>query len=266
MVATEHEGQGDTPLRVEISEQLRQEFIDETIETLQSLDIAVEDGRHGRLDPADATVRFRRTALLLRGQAANFGFTALATLAHRLDEYLTDAPVPLPPRVWDDLLGFTEQMTAMVDGRLAPDADPAPIVRALPPKLGFDFGDIHAHNVEVLLVMPHGAQTRFVERELQQCGYRVSIVADTILAFAMVTQTEPDLVIISAVMPALDGTDLAIALASMPSTRNIPIAVITSLNPDDDRLRLLPRRIPVVYKGASFGDDLFRALDNLFLI
>ena len=262
MAATEKKMQD----RVEISEQLRQEFVDETIDTLQSLDTTIEEGRAGRLNGTDVATRFRRNALLLRGQAANFGFTALAAMAHRLDEYLADAPDPLPPRVWEDLRGFIDRMTEMVDGHLAPDADPAEIIRALPPKLGVDFGEIEIHNVEVMLVMPAGAQTRFVEREMQQCGYRVSIVSDTILAFAMITQTDPDLVIVSAVMPALDGIDLAIALTAMPSTRNIPIAVITSLDPGDEQLKLLPRRIPVVYKGPSFGDDLFRALDDLFLI
>ena len=148
----------------------------------------------------------------------------------------------------------------------APDTDPAALVRALPAKLGFDLGDIEIRNVEVLLVMPHGAQTRFVERELQQCGYRVSLMADSLRAFAMVVETKPDLVIISAMMPDLEGIDLAMALSAMPSTRNIPLAVITSLDKDDDILKLLPKRIPVLFKGSSFADDLFKALDNLFLI
>jgi len=157
-------------------------------------------------------------------------------------------------------------MLSMVEGRQASDVVLASVVRTLPPRLGFELGDIQARNVEVMLVMPHGAQTRYVERELQQCGYRVSVVADTIEAFGHVVQSKPDLIVVSALMPHLDGIDLAIALASMPSTRNIPIAVITSLDPGDDALELLPKKIPVVHKGPTFGDDLFTALDSLFLI
>ncbi|MDA8229880.1 MAG: Hpt domain-containing protein [Magnetospirillum sp.] len=249
----------------EIPDQLRQEFIDETVESLQSLDLALDGGRKGRVGHGDIVTAFRRAALTLRGQAANFGMGALSAVAHRLDEYLTGAPKILPPRTWQDLQAFLDLMLELAE-RQPPDANPADLVRGLPPKLGFDLGDIEIRNVEVMLVMPQGAQTRFVERELQQCGYRVSIVPDTILAFALVTQTKPDLIIVSAVMPALDGIDLAIALASMPSTRNIPMAVITSLDPDDERLRLLPRKIPVLHKGPSFADDLFKALDDLFLI
>ena len=82
----------------------------------------------------------------------------------------------------------------------------------------------------------------------------------------MVVESKPDLVIISAVMPSLEGIDLAVALASMSATRNIPLAVITSLDKDDDSLKLLPKRVPILFKGESFADDLFKALDDLFLI
>ncbi len=249
----------------EIVEELRLEFVDEARETLQALDVTLDSARHHRTGHAQIVTAFRRAALGLRGQAANFGFGALSAVAHRLDEYLNAAPDILPPRAWDDLQGYLDLMLTLIDST-GEDSDTSGLVRTLPPKLGFDLGDIEVRNVEVMLVMPQGAQTRFVERELQQCGYRVSVVPDTVLAFAMVTQTRPDLVIVSAVMPGLDGIDLAIALCSMPSTRNIPMAVITSLAPEDDRLKLLPLKVPVVHKGPAFGDDLFKALDNLFLI
>jgi len=250
----------------EVVEQLRQEFVSELTETLQSLDMALDSARNGHRSLQQVINDCRRAAVLFRGQAANFAMHRLATVAHRLEEYLANAPEVAPPRMWDDLQGYFDLMGRLAEGKAASDADPASLVRGLPAKLGFDLGDIEVRNVEVLLVMPPGAQTRFVERELQQCGYRVSMVADSLNAFGMVVQTKPDLVIISAVMPELEGIDLAMALSAMPSTRNIPLAVITSLDKDDVALQLLPKRVPVLFKGASFADDLFKALDNLFLI
>ena len=250
----------------EVVEQLRQEFVAELTETLQSLDVAFDAARNGHKNLRQVVNDCRRAAVLMRGQASNFAMHQLATVAHRLDEYLANTPEVAPPRIWEDLQGYFDLMTRLAEGNSGADSDPAGLVRSLPVKLGFDLGDIEIRNVEVLLVMPPGAQTRFVERELQQCGYRVSMVADSLQAFGMVVQTKPDLVIISAVLPALDGIDLAMALSAMPSTRNIPLAVITSLDKDDDVLKLLPARVPVLFKGASFADDLFKALDNLFLI
>ena len=250
----------------DISEDLRREFLDEAVETLQSLDLLLDNGRHGRAEEAQVVAEFRRTAVRVRGQASNFGLRALSTVARRLDDYLAHAPKVLPPRTWDDLQKYLDRMVTLVEQPDTAEKETATLVRTLPRKLGFDLADITVREVEVLLVMPQGAQTRYVERELQQCGYRTLVVPDTIDAFALAVQSKPDLIIVSALMDHLDGIDLAIALVSMPTTRNIPIAVITSLDSDDERLALLPRKVPVLHKGPSFGDDLFKALDDLFLI
>lgn len=250
----------------DLAEDMRREFIDETMETLQSLDVLLDNGRHGRAEEINVVDEFRRAALKVRGQASALGLRLMSTVARRLDDYLAQAPDPLPPRAWDDLQIYLDQLSALAIPADESVVESSVVVRALPRKLGFDVKDIEIRDVEVMLVMPHGAQTRFVEREMQQCGYRTMVVTDTIDAFGLVVQTKPNLVVVSALMPDLDGIDLAIALVSMPSTRNIPIAVITSLDPGDDRLAQLPRKVPVLHKGASFGDDLFKALDNLFLI
>lgn len=250
----------------EVVDELRQEFIDEAVETFQKLDVDLDSARHGRLPETEVIDEFLRSAVRLRGPAGNFGFRSLATVSHRLEDYLANAPAALPPRAWDDLQAFLDLMLTLAEQRLPPETDSATLFRKLPPRLGFDLGDIQVRNVEVMLVMPHGAQTRYVEREMQQCGYRVVVVPDTIEAFGHVVQSKPDLILVSALMDHLDGIDLAIGLAAMPATRNIPIAVVTSLDPDDERLILLPKKIPVVHKGTSFGDDLFKALDSLFLI
>lgn len=254
------------PKQPEYVEELRQEFVDEVAETLQSLDVDLDAARHGRHDEDELVKAFRRAAVQLRGQAANFGLRALATAAIRLQDYLAEAPSPLPPRAWDDLQRFLDLMIPLAQDAAPGDRDLSGLVRTLPPRLGFNLGDIEIRDVEVMLVMPPGTQTRYVQRELQQCGYRVHIVSDTVDAFTQVVETKPDLIIVSAIMPHLDGIDLAIGLVSMPATRNIPIAVITALDDDDERLHLLPRKVPVLHKGPSFGDDLFKALDNLFLI
>jgi CheY-like chemotaxis protein/HPt (histidine-containing phosphotransfer) domain-containing protein len=250
----------------DLSDEMRQEFLDEAVELLQGLDVLLDSSRNGRSSGADVVAEFRRVALRLKGQAANFGLRPLATVAIRLDDYLLQAPKDLPPRVWDDLQKFQDVLLALAEGRVATDTATAVLVRQLPVRLGFDVRDVEIRDIEVMLVMPPGAQTRFVEREMQQCGYRVSVVPDTIDAFSLAVQTKPDLIVVSAMMPHLDGIDLAIGLVSMPATRNIPIAVITSLDQGDDRLALLPAKVPVLHKGPSFGDDLFKALDNLFLI
>lgn len=249
----------------EIVSELRRGFLDEAGETLRALELLVEEARHDRVPPLDMVHRVRRAAVRLRGEAANLGLGLVGTVAARLEDYPAGLKA-LPPRAFDDLEIFIETLLDIVEGRIPLDAEAARLVRKLPPKAGFSVGDIEVRDVEVLLVMPYGAAAHFVERELQQCGYRTHTMANTFDAIAVVVRTKPDLVIVGAVMPELSGIDLVIGLHAMPATRNIPTALITSLPADDDYLKLIPKDVPVIHKGAQFGDDLAEALDRLFLI
>jgi len=250
----------------DIDDELRREFLDDSLDVLRALDGAVEEARHGRIPLVQLMSDVRRAANMIMGQAPNFGLRLMGTVAHRFNEFTANVRDIMPPRGWDDLLKFIGVLINLAEGSIPSTAAPSELVRGLPSKLGFDLNDIQVRNIEVMLVMPHGAQTRYVERELQQCGYRVSVVFDTFQALPLIVQTKPDLVIISAVMPEFDGLELAIGLTAMPATRNVPLALITSLPTDDEGLRLLPGRVPVIHKSASFSDDLFKALDDLFLI
>ena len=249
----------------EVVQSMRQEFLDDALEDLRSLDVALDAARNGRKPLDELFTEIRRLTLPLRGQAANFGVRLIGTVAHRLEDYLAGMKEP-PPRTLDDLQTFVDTLIAIIEGEIPFNADSSQIVRRLPAKPSFDVGDIEVRDVEVMLVMLHGTATRFVEREMQECGYRITNVTTTFEALPLIIRTKPDMVIISAIMPELTGIDLAIALASMPATRNIPTALITSLDPDDDYLKLLPAGVPIIKKGPSFGDDLAEALSNLFII
>lgn len=249
----------------EIASELRQEFIDEAKDLVSALDVLLEDVRHERKDIAELAPAVQRTALVLRVQGGNVGLRLIGTIAHRLEDYLANVK-ELPPRAIDDVQMFIDILEDILDGRVPMNADASEIVRKLPAKIGFSESDIEVRNVEVMLVMLHGTALHYVQRELQQIGYRVSTVSTVFEAFAQIIQTKPDLVIISAIMPELDGLDLAIGLHAMPATRNIPLALITSLDDGDEHLAALSKGVPIIHKGPSFGDDLFKALDNLFLI
>ncbi|MDH5749172.1 MAG: hypothetical protein OEY85_07665 [Rhodospirillales bacterium] len=131
---------------------------------------------------------------------------------------------------------------------------------------GYGMEGIETRDVEVMLVMPEGVASHFVERELRECGYHITTVESTLDAIPAIIRNRPDLVLISAIMPDLGGIDLAIGLRAMPATRGIATALITSLDPDDGYLKLLPMRTPVIHKSASFADDLAKALSQLFII
>ncbi|SDG47881.1 Hpt domain-containing protein [Roseospirillum parvum] len=249
----------------EIVSEMRAEYLDEVRDLLRQLELSLEEARHGRRDEAALVHEVRKVAVSVRGQAANLGFRLLNTLAHRMEDYLSGVK-RLPPRAFDDLAHFTETMLDVTEGRIPHDADPRQLVRGMPVKATFELGDIEVRDVEVMLVMLHGAATHFVERELKECGYRPVVCSSTFESIPLIVRTQPDMVIVSAVMPELSGIDLVGALHAMPATRNIPTALITSLDADDPYLALVPGGVPVIRKGPRFGDDLADALNNLFLL
>ena len=249
----------------DITEGLRTEFLDETADSLRAIIIGLDLVRQGQKDGGEMIAETKRLALLLKGQASNVGVRLINTLAHRLADYLSNI-TELNERNTEDLLRFIDAMSEVAEGVTPLDADPSLMVRGLPVKKDFDISDIEIRNVEVMLVMASGAATHFVEREMRQCGYRAISVASPFEAIPMIIRTKPDMVVISAVLSELSGIDLAIALASMPATRNMPVALITSFPRDHESLKLLPDNVPVIQKGPNFGEDLVEALDNAFLL
>jgi CheY-like chemotaxis protein len=242
----------------EMIENLLGEFLDETAERCVALQTALAKG--GDLG------ELRRFAFEVRGQASNFGQSLLEVVVQRMDNYLS-AVESLGADATADLRVYLDAIDDVLNGTIEPDADPALVVRGLPARPApFDARNIEVRDVEVMLVMLHGAQTHFIEREMRACGYRVTIVTSTIGAINQVVKTKPDMVVISAVMPNLTGIDLAIALSAMTETRNTPVALITSLPPENDQLKLLPPKVPIIRKGESFGDDLAKALEYHFLL
>ena len=89
--------------------------------------------------------------------------------------------------------------------------------------------------------------------------------ADTIEALELILETKPDLVITAQVMPRMSGVDLACALAAMPATRGIPVALLTSLDPDHPDLRALPMNVGLIRRGKQFGDDLADVLQRFHI-
>ncbi|MCB9948601.1 MAG: hypothetical protein H6842_12405 [Rhodospirillaceae bacterium] len=208
----------------------------------------------------------RRFAFETKGQAHNFGIPLLEMVSARLEDYGSAVTTMDEVRI-EHLRVYLDTIIDVAEGNIAPDEPAANVVRTLPARPASPrMEDTDIRDVEVILVMLHGAQTRFVERELQACGYRVSICTSTIAALDHAIHTKPDMMIISAIMPGMNGIDLAIALSHMPDTRNIPLALITSLDASDERLQFVPEGVPLISKSVRFGDDLAEALSYHFLL
>lgn len=245
----------------ELEAQYENEALDEARDVAASLEVRMQQIRMETLDPKEAAILLSQDASNLRLKSKAVNLPGLTPLSHRLDEYLSQA-TEVTIKNLDDLQRFSDKISSILDGDTLQTDDIAAVIRDLPHKSTFDVSEITTTDTEVTLVLPQKTAARVVERELAACGYRVSTVLDPIEAFQIILESKPDLVITTAVMPRLSGIDLACALAAMPSTKTIPVAVLTSLESNHPDLKALPMNVGIIRRGESFGADLADTLQR----
>jgi len=251
----------------EFAQQLEVEFRDSASDLLAQAEAILEDGRSEGVLGNKERDSIYRIAHSLKGLAASCGYSLTSVVAHRAEDYLADVK-ELSRKHIGDIQKFVDTLGDLVDGTVKErNVNVSEFVRALPSR-PTDFGDVSAQDIEVLVVMPDDAVSRHVMRELQACGYRVTREGNSFKAIeiASMTMTKPDLVIVTGVLDMLSGIDVTSAFRAMPTTKNIPVALITADSRNDVIAHGLPDTVPVIRKGAEFGDDLTEALTEVGIL
>lgn len=238
----------------DLLEELRTEAIDTVEDRLRNLTEAVQDFEAGIIQGSDALAAIRLEAHSLKSVAQSFEMKSLKVMCHRFEDYFFNMK-ELTPESCKDILFYADRMAECLEAFIQNrEIDVSQMMRKLPNKGGFNVGDITVTDIEVMLVMEPGIATKIVTRELLECGYRMINVASTMDAIQLIPSMRPDAVIVSRVMPELTGIDLACALKAMPSTRDIPVALIATSQ--REKYTDLPADVPVLRKGANFADDV----------
>lgn len=77
--------------------------------------------------------------------------------------------------------------------------------------------------------------------KLERAGYTVSCSDDGSKALALAREIRPDLVVLDAMMPGLDGFEVLRQLKEDPSTRSIPVMMLTARKEEKDIVGALSR-------------------------
>jgi len=237
-------------------EELKTEAIDTVEDRIKNLNETLEAIGEERVSGSDGLAVIRLEVHSLKSVAASFEMKALKVMCHRFEDYIFNSDKIEPDQVghcqhYSDRLA--DCLDAFVNDK---DIDISQMMREVPVKGGFEVGDVSVSDIEVMLVMEPGTATKIVTRELLECGYRMINVASTMDAIQLIPSMRPDAVICSRVMPELSGIDLACALRAMPTTENIPVALIASVDPNSEDMKKLPKDVPVLRKGRIFADDV----------
>jgi two-component system phosphate regulon response regulator PhoB len=88
----------------------------------------------------------------------------------------------------------------------------------------------------ILIVEDETEISELVEYHLKQTGFSVTSVPDGSSALDQVKRKRPALIILDLMLPDMDGKDICRALKSNPTTRSIPILMLTAKAEELDRV------------------------------
>lgn len=239
----------------QLAGQLRQEFVEDAHEMLDRLDNIAGEAAESESDPKALMQEARRIIHTLKGSGGTHDYPDVSIIALRAEDYLADLD-GLTARQQGDVQAYTDAMRRALTGEAHVAGTFKEAVRQLPARWNFNVGDVEIREVEVLLVSSAKVLSHKVRNELEACGYRVTIVANPIMALELAVRTQPDLVIASAMLDIMTGVDLARALGSISGTESIPFALLTSFNRGHHELAGLPVDAAVIRIGSHFGDDV----------
>jgi CheY-like chemotaxis protein len=112
-------------------------------------------------------------------------------------------------------------------------------------------------NGSVLIVDDDPALRDVLSSLLAEDGWRVATAADGEAALAAVERERPTAMVLDLMMPRVDGFEVLHALRTKPTTRDLPVIVVTAKElTDEDRARLARNAERVISKQAIPLDGL----------
>ena len=101
---------------------------------------------------------------------------------------------------------------------------------------------VMANRTRSILIVEDDLDTReMLRRRLAQEGYTVHVAADGWAGLLAVNGTAPDLILLDIMLPGMDGVAFLRSLRGQTVGRDIPVVVVTALDPVDvvDKVRSL---------------------------
>lgn len=248
----------------EILERLSGEFIDDAIDRIDRVQVALENLRGGTLSRMDAMLDVSREIHSIRGSAGSFNFPLVTRIAGKFEDFISDTSDLADPPVREMQI-YAEQIADLLERKAEPQGDDATaLIHALPVAAPeFDPTGVSATPGQALVVTSARALGRMLARELANCGYHSDVLSDPFEAMRLAVTKQPDVILSSAVLDGLTGVDLMRAMLGMRQTAGVLKAVVSSFDADHAELRGLPKHVGVVRLGAHVSDDLAALLTQV---
>jgi CheY-like chemotaxis protein len=118
--------------------------------------------------------------------------------------------------------------------------------------------------MKILVCEDQDSIRRMIEALVQARGYQVTAVASGAKALDVALTSPPDLVLLDLMLPGqYDGFEVCRRLRSDPSTRAIPVVIISALDDDDSRARATQAGATAYYTKPFSPIALLKEIDRL---
>ena len=181
-------------------------YLEDTPVYLDELEAAVASG-----DIETARAR----AHAIKGSSGNFGAAELSQLAHQAELFAIDHQLALIMPLLPQLRAMYEDVAAFLSREVG--------------GAGHDPQAAQDDTPQVLVVDDDRSTRSTLRYTLQRDGFRVEEAADGAQALALLKRFQPDVILMDAVMPVMDGFAACARLQELPGGSAIPVLMITAL-------------------------------------
>jgi len=239
----------------DILREVRQEFIETTVERLTTVDDLITDMMAGTgID--ENLIELQRHIHSIKGQGGTFDFPVVSKIAHRLEDYIETAPA-LGAAQFQHVQVFVDNIRSIVETGSDPDSQQAAGIFARLPVTARDIAEAgRQKEVLLLLVLPKGIQRKIIGREMASCGFQIVNAETPIEGLDLAIELKPDIVVASGVMTQMSGKEFAWVLNAVERTKDCRLVIATSADDDSASLSGLPPEVAVAHKGERFNEEL----------
>jgi DNA-binding response OmpR family regulator len=120
-------------------------------------------------------------------------------------------------------------------------------------------------NKKVLIVEDNEAYRTILEQKLSGENFDIITAQDGEDGLKIAISTHPDLVIIDLMLPKMNGAMVMNKIREDEWGRDVPVIILTNINPDDETLQKLMEKKPSYYliKSDINLDDLTNKVNSL---
>lgn len=195
------------------------------IEAFQEDMLVYIDNLHTAIKASDA-VQIRQIAHTIKGSASNFGAVALVKCSKELEDRAALGNI-------ENAEVFAEQISAAFEA-LSPDLQhEIPVVGSSVAVLD----DSQEQHHRILVVDDDRSIRLLLVNAFRREDYEIEQAADGMQAIEICRRHMPDLILMDAVMPEMDGFDACQAIRDIPNGADIPVLMITGLEDEGSIVR-----------------------------